>query len=239
MYSQQKLPILVEVYGGPRGQLVTNEFKFPRHIRSIMAVYNAGFAVLCVDGRGSANRGHEFESQITMPYLGVNEAADQTEVDGSVMQFAKSLDFERVAVYGWSYGGYLALKCIAHHPHTFKMAIAGSPVTDWMLYDTAYTERYLGVPSTKDPAVAARYRASSVLVDAPLFPNEPNRVLIVHGDQDENVQIEHSMKLSAELVKLGKPHTLQPFHGERHGFKSHESNIHLDTLMLYWLQNYL
>lgn len=149
-----KYPTLLSVYGGPKSQLVSNDYKFPRLMRQFMTV-QFGFAVLIVDGRGSSDRGLEFESYIYRR-LGTVELKDQLEAidwvarekigaqPTSAGELVSVIDINRVAINGWSYGGYLSLMGLAQFPEKFKLAIAGAPVTRWELYDSAYTERYLG-----------------------------------------------------------------------------------------------
>lgn len=112
---------------------------------------------------------------------------------------------KRVGIYGWSYGGYLTLMGLAQYPDVFKVAVAGAPVTSWELYDTGYTERYMGLPESNFSA----YQQSSVLSYVHQFPDEEGRLLIVHGLLDENVHFTHTTQFISALVKAGKPHTLQ------------------------------
>jgi len=168
----QKYPTLVSIYGGPRSQMVTNEYKLPKFLRVFLAT-RTGHAVVMIDGRGSNDRGLEFEGRLRNR-MGQVEIQDQ--VDG-LRYLAKPengglVDMERVAITGWSYGkslvtcrtqkepvqdlrlvfafphrlgGYLSLMALAQYPHIFKIAIAGAPVTQWELYNSAYTERYMGL----------------------------------------------------------------------------------------------
>lgn len=165
-------PTVLHIYGGPKTQLVTNEFKFPRLMRYLMSVY-FGFAVVIIDSRGSNDRGLKFEAQLQYR-LGTIELRDQMEGlkflhDTKFGGQSKSvIDLERVAISGWSYGGYLSLMALAQYSDFFKMAIAGAPVTQWELYDAAYTERYMGLPEEQIEA----YRKSNVLSYACTFPDE-------------------------------------------------------------------
>jgi dipeptidyl aminopeptidase/acylaminoacyl peptidase len=171
-------PTLLHIYGGPKTQLVVNEFKFPRLMRYLMSVY-FGFAVVIIDSRGSSDRGLQFEAHIKHR-LGTVELKDQLEGlrflhDTKFAAIGRSsdglcrpvIDMGRLAITGWSYGGYLSLMALAQYPDVFKMAIAGAPVTQWELYDAAYTERYMGLPSENEEA----YRASNVLAYVDQFPN--------------------------------------------------------------------
>ncbi|KAI8881153.1 alpha/beta-hydrolase [Backusella circina FSU 941] len=242
----QSYPTLLHVYGGPKTQLVMNDFKFPRLVRYLMSVY-FGFAVVIIDSRGSNDRGIQFEAYIKSR-LGRVELKDQMrglehvvehkigaeprEKDGVL---ASVVDMSRLAITGWSYGGYLSLMALAQYPEVFKMAIAGAPVTQWELYDAAYTERYMGLPFEN----ASAYEKSSVLHYVDGFPEKENRLLIAHGLIDENVHFLNTESLVSELVKLKKPHYLQVYPTEKHGLRHASVNEHFETLMFYWLVNYL
>lgn len=157
--------------------MVTNDYKLPRLQRYLMSVY-FGFAVVVIDGRGSSDRGLEFESYIK-DRLGLVEIEDQIAglqhiYDAKIgaepttdNRLESVIDMTRVAITGWSYGGYLSLMGLAQRPDIFKIAIAGAPVTQWELYDSAYTERYMGLPSTNSKA----YNDSSVLSWVERFPD--------------------------------------------------------------------
>ncbi|RKP05417.1 Alpha/Beta hydrolase protein [Thamnocephalis sphaerospora] len=190
--------------------------------------------VVIIDGRGSAERGLPFEGHIR-GRLGTVELEDQLAGLRWLASNHELVDLDRVAISGWSYGGYLALMGLAQYPDAFKLAVAGAPVTSWSDYDSAYTERYMGLPTDNSQG----YERSSVLSYVDRFPDEANRLLIVHGLMDENVHFTHSEKLVAALVRRDKPHHLQPYPGERHGLRSPEVNEHYETLMFWWLLNYL
>uniref|UniRef100_A0A8R1XYJ9 Uncharacterized protein n=1 Tax=Onchocerca volvulus TaxID=6282 RepID=A0A8R1XYJ9_ONCVO len=219
-------PVIQLVYGGPGVQLVRNAWSTWVGFRKFASL---GYAVLMVDGRGSSNRGISFEAAIKNK-LGTVEIEDQVE---GLREVAKRtdglLDLTRVAVMGWSYGGYLALLCLAKNPNVYRAAIAGAAVTCWRLYDTAYTERYLGLPS--DPT----YKDSSVLNYVNQLPNEVDRLLIVHGLIDENVHFSHTERLIEALIAAGKPHRVQIFPSERHGVRSIEASEFYDASMLSFL----
>ncbi|KAG0369808.1 hypothetical protein BC939DRAFT_422044 [Gamsiella multidivaricata] len=231
----QKYPTLVSIYGGPRSQMVTNEYKLPKFLRIFLAT-RLGHAVVMVDGRGSNDRGLEFEGQLRHR-MGQIEIRDQVEG----LQFLARpengglVDMERVAISGWSYGGYLTLMALAQYPHIFKLAIAGAPVTQWELYNSAYTERYMGlVHENKDG-----YIKSNVLNWVDKFPDAENRLLIAHGLIDENVHFKNTDTLAADLIRHNKPHQIQIYPTERHGLRDARVNEHFETLMFYWLKNYL
>ncbi|RKP25697.1 Alpha/Beta hydrolase protein, partial [Syncephalis pseudoplumigaleata] len=193
-----------------------------------------GFAVVIIDGRGSSQRGLAFEAPIQRR-LGRIELADQLAGLRWLARERGIVDMERVAISGWSYGGYLSLMGLALYPDAFKLAIAGAPVTQWEAYDSAYTERYMGLPSEHP----TEYMLSSVMHYIDYFPNEENRLLIVHGLMDENVHFTHTERLMNALIKRNKPHHVQFYPGERHGLRHAEANEHYETLFFWWLLNYL
>ncbi|MFD9321615.1 prolyl oligopeptidase family serine peptidase [Streptomyces sp. NPDC060053] len=202
------LPVLMDPYGGPHG---------PR----VLAAHNAhltsqwfadqGFAVVVADGRGTPGRSPAWEKAIHHD-LTVS-LDDQIE---ALEDLAKShpLDLSRVAIRGWSYGGWLAALAVLRRPDVFHAGIAGAPVTDWRLYDTHYTERYLGDPATTPEA----YAKSSLVTDEGLSsPAEPHRpLMIVHGLADDNVVVAHALRLSSALLAAGRPHEVLPLSGVTH-----------------------
>ncbi|KAK9722351.1 hypothetical protein K7432_002739 [Basidiobolus ranarum] len=234
----RKYPTLLHVYGGPRGQVVTNDYKCPRFLRMFLAT-KLGFMVVMIDGRGSSERGLEFETQIRWR-LGTVELDDQVDglrylLENPSSQVSSMIDANKIAISGWSYGGYLSLLALAHYPDIFQIAIAGAPVTDWMLYDTAYTERYMGMPEENPEG----YRNASVLDHVEKFPDSEHRLLLAQGLIDENVHFTHVELLVNALTKSNKPHQLQLYPNERHGIRHPATNEHFETLMFYWLKNYL
>jgi dipeptidyl-peptidase-4 len=119
------------------------------------------------------------------------------------------LDLDRVGITGWSFGGYLAALAVLDRPDVFHAAVAGAPVTDWSLYDTAYTERYLGTPDGNPDA----YARTSLLTRA---GDLERPLMIIHGLADDNVLAAHSLQLSSSLLAAGRPHTLLPLSGVTH-----------------------
>ncbi|ORZ32351.1 Alpha/Beta hydrolase protein, partial [Catenaria anguillulae PL171] len=210
-----------------------------------------GFAVVVVDGRGSMHpeRGVKWEAGLVDTVLGDGELADQLDaLDLLVEEAGVPLDLARVAMVGWSYGGYLSLMGLAKHSTRVKLAVAGAPVTCWTQYDTAYSERFLGVPASPndDSDVArrmrAQFKASSVLAHVHGFPKEyaPNRLFLVHGQLDDNVHKSHHLDpLIDALVKAGVPHTVQLYPHERHGLRQVHTIEHFETQLLWWLTQFL
>jgi dipeptidyl-peptidase-4 len=200
-----KLPVLLDPYGGPHAQRVLsgrNAYLGPQWLA------DQGFAVLIVDGRGTPGRGPDWDRAVAFDFAGVT-LTDQVDALQAAGERFADLDLSTVAIRGWSYGGYLAALAVLRRPDVFHAAIAGAPVTDWRLYDTHYTERYLGHPDEK-PEV---YAANSLIDDAPKLERP---LLIIHGLADDNVVVAHSVRLSAALVAAGRPHALLPLPGVTH-----------------------
>ncbi|XP_063979014.1 dipeptidyl peptidase 9 [Diachasmimorpha longicaudata] len=229
----QRYPTILQVYGGPEVQLVSNTFKGMRHLRMHMLA-SQGYCVVLIDSRGSHYRGLVFESHIRKR-MGLVELRDQVEVLRLLADKLGYIDLNRVALHGWSYGGYLSLMGLIQYPDVFKLAIAGAPVTCWNLYDTGYTERYMDLPRDNYHG----YMNSSVMTYASRFPDEENRLLIIHGQMDENVHFFHTSELINALVKSGKPYQLQVYPTERHSLRSLDATRHYETTLLSFLQNHL
>jgi len=202
-----RLPVLVNVYGGPHVQTVTNSWGMTADLRA-QFLAREGFVVFKLDNRGSARRGHRFETPI---FLNMGGIEVQDQVDG--VRFLSTLpeaDTSRVGIYGWSYGGYITLRCLVKAPDVFKAGVSGAPVTSWDGYDTFYTERYMDTPLNNQEG----YRESAVMIHAPALRG---RVLLLHGMLDENVHFRHTARLINAMNEANKPYDLGIFPGERHG----------------------
>ena len=199
-------PTLVQVYGGPHAQTVTNSWSLTIAMRA-QYLRSQGFLVFLLDNRGSARRGLAFEAAIKHN-MGHVEVDDQ--VDGVRWLVAQGLaDADRVGIYGWSYGGYMAAIGLARAPETFKVAVAGAPVTHWDGYDTHYTERYMGTPQSNPQG----YTQSSVNSHVETIAG---KLMLIHGLIDENVHFRHTARLINALIKARKPYDLFLFPDERH-----------------------
>jgi dipeptidyl-peptidase-4 len=199
-------PTLVYVYGGPHAQLVVDAWSLTVTMR-VQYLCSLGFLIFVLDNRGSARRGLAFEAVIKHD-MGHAEVEDQ--VDGVRWLVAQGLaDPQRVGVFGWSYGGYMALMCLARAPEIFKVAVAGAPATHWDGYDTHYTERYMGTPQSNPQG----YQVSSVVNHV---ADLQGRLLLVHGLIDENVHFRHTARLINALIAARKPYDLLLFPDERH-----------------------
>ncbi|XP_048470153.1 dipeptidyl peptidase 9 isoform X1 [Rhincodon typus] len=229
----RKYPTILFVYGGPQVQLVNNSFKGIKYLR-LNTLASLGYAVVVIDGRGSCQRGLLFEGALKNK-MGQVEIEDQVEGLHWVAEKYGFIDLNRVAIHGWSYGGFLSLMGLIHKPKVFKVAVAGAPVTVWMAYDTGYTERYMDVPESNQQG----YEAGSVALHVDKLPNEPNRLLILHGFLDENVHFFHTNFLVSQLIRAGKPYQLQIYPNERHSIRCPESGEHYEIMLLHFLQEYL
>jgi len=218
------LPVLLDPYGGPgaqrvlaaRGAYLTSQW-----------FAEQGFAVVIADGRGTPGRGPAWERTIAGDLAGPVLEDQVDALHAAAARFA-DLDTGRVAIRGWSFGGYLAALAVLRRPDVFHAAIAGAPVTDWRLYDTHYTERYLGQPdqekdsydrssliSLAERAVVPRPGAvSGRPEDGSATPPRP--LMIIHGLADDNVVVAHTLRLSAALLAAGYPHTVLPLSGITH-----------------------
>jgi len=228
-----KYATILYVYGGPNVQLVRQMY-YGNRLGFQDFTQLLEYCVVVVDGRGSDNRGLEFEFAIKHQ-MGQVEVLDQVEGLLHVANETNCIDLSRIAVSGWSYGGYLSLRFICQRPELFKVAISGAPVTEWPLYDTAYTERYMGLPTTN----AQGYQDGSVVAQANRFPNEANRLLILHGLNDENVHFSHTAALISALIHAGKPYQMQVYPSERHAARGSDSSEHMDCAVLHFLQEHL
>ncbi|WP_030544978.1 prolyl oligopeptidase family serine peptidase [Streptomyces albus] len=204
------LPVLMDPYGGPHGQRV-----LAAHNAYLTSQWFAdqGFAVVVADGRGSPGRSPAWEKAIAHDFAGVT-LDDQVEaLHGLAGSFP--LDLGRVAIRGWSYGGYLAALAVLRRPDVFHAGVAGAPVTDWRLYDTHYTERYLGHPAER-PEV---YDANSLVTGEGGLSGAAGQhrpLMVVHGLADDNVVAAHTLRLSSALLADGRPHEVLPLSGVTH-----------------------
>ncbi|MFG2135791.1 prolyl oligopeptidase family serine peptidase [Streptomyces sp. NPDC048650] len=203
------LPVLLDPYGGPHGQRVV-----AAHHAYLTSQWFAdqGFAVLIADGRGTPGRSPGWEKAV---HKNLAPVVLEDQVD-ALHALAESFPFDlgRVAIRGWSFGGYLAALAALRRPDVFHAAVVGAPVTDLRLYDTHYQERYLGHPD-REPTV---YAENSLVTDEGLSGAvEPHRpLMIVHGLADDNVVVAHSLRLSAALLAAGRPHEVLPLSGVSH-----------------------
>lgn len=210
------LPVLLDPYGGPHAQRAVAAAH--AHLTSQWFA-DQGFAVLVTDGRGTPGRGTRFERAVRFDLAGP-ALEDQLDALAAAAAQHDRLDTSRVAIRGWSFGGYLAALAAIRRPDVVRAAIVGAPVTDWRLYDTAYTERYLGHPDVEPEAYA---RSNLVGTDgllrgaAPIpVGKRPPGMLLIHGLADDNVVAAHALRLSSALLAAGRPHEFLPLSGVTH-----------------------
>ncbi|MFD3628456.1 prolyl oligopeptidase family serine peptidase [Streptomyces sp. NPDC058698] len=226
------LPVLMDPYGGPHGQRVV-----AAHNPYLTSQWFAdqGFAVIVADGRGTPGRSPAWEKAVKDDIAAV---VVQDQVDAlQALAGDFPLDLDRVAVRGWSFGGYLAALAALRRPDVFHAAVVGAPVTDLRLYDTHYQERYVGHPD-EQPDV---YRRNSVIDDAGLVdaagPHRP--MMVIHGLADDNVVVAHSLRLSSALLAAGRPHEVLPLSGVTHMTPQEEVAENLLRLQLDFLRRSL
>lgn len=220
--SGRKHPALVRVYGGPTVQTVKDSWEVTQDLRA-QHLAASGYVVFRLDNRGTPRRGRAFETS-NYRRLGTLEVEDQ--IAGARWLAARpEVDGARIGIYGWSYGGYMALLCLLRAPDLFKAAVAGAPVTDWDGYDTHYTERFMGTPADN----ADGYRGASVL---PIAASLARPLLIVHGMADENVHFRHTARLINALNAAGRAYELLAFPDERHLPRGHGDRLLLERRLL-------
>jgi dipeptidyl-peptidase 4 len=217
----KRYPVLVDVYGGPGVQSVMNAWGNLFH----QYLVQHGYIVFALDNRGSGLRGMKFETTLVENGAGRMAGVEvRDQVRG--VEFLRSLpyvDGQRIGIFGWSYGGYMTLMCLMQAPDAFAAGVAGAPVTDWTLYDTHYTERYLSTPQ-QNPA---GYAASNVLTYADRLRRP---LLLVHGMADDNVLFAHSTVLMKKLQDLQKPFELMTYPGGKHGLmRQSAAGLHAST----------
>jgi dipeptidyl-peptidase-4 len=221
------LPVLLDPYGGPGFQRVV---RTPAAFIASQWFADQGFAVLVVDGRGTPGRGSAWERAVLHDFTVALE--DQVDGLGAAAERFGFLDLSRVGIRGWSFGGYLAAMAALRRPDVFHAAVAGAPVTEWRLYDTHYTERYLGHPD-EEPGV---YRRNSILEDAARLERP---LVLIHGLADDNVVVAHTLQLSAALFEAGRRHELTLHPHVTHLSRSEAATENLLRLQLDFLRRAL
>lgn len=226
--DQGPLPVLVDSYGGP-------------HARRVLGVATAnltaawfaanGFAVLVTDGPGAPGHSLGWEARIAGDLAGPTLEGQVAALERAAGDHPGMLDLSRVAIRGWSFGGYLAALAVLRRPDVFAAAVSGAPVTDWALYDTHYTERYLGTDAMAEPYVRSSIVDEAAALTRPL--------LLIHGLADDNVVAAHTLRLSRALLEAGRPHEVLPLSGVTHFTPSEEVNTNLLVLQLEFLRRHL
>ena len=222
----KRYPAIVDVYGGPGVQRVLDNWTGGSFTQILT---RAGYMVYQLDNRGSALSRQSISS--TNSRQTWRNRSGRSGAGRALARLADFVDPARIGVWGWSYGGYLTLMLMFKAPEVFRAGVAGAPVTDWSLYDTHYTERYLGRPQVN----AAGYAASSVL---PYAKDLKGKLLMMHGMADDNVLFLHSTKLFRMLQDLGKPFDVMVYPGAKHGLvRQHEGRHAYATIKRFFDRN--
>lgn len=221
-----KYPVLMNQYSGPGSVSVTDRFGigWDEYLAS------EGVLVVSVDGRGTGGRGEEFK-KMTYGKLGYYESIDQIEA-GKYLQSLPFVDVKRIAIWGWSYGGYMSSLCLFKAPEVFSMAIAVAPVTNWRYYDSIYTERYMGLPQDNPNG----YDDNSPI-------NHVNglqgKLLLVHGTADDNVHVQNAIELAERLIQAEKQFDMMLYPDKNHSIYGGNTRMHLYTLLTNYIKNNL
>ncbi len=224
------LPVLMDPYGGPHFQRVMNH---RARWNESQWLANQGFAVVVADGRGTPGRGLGWARAVSLDLAGP-VLEDQVDALHGVAARHEFLDLNKVAIRGWSFGGYLAALAVLRRPDIFHVGVAGAPVTEWRLYDTHYTERYLGVDP--DGADGNAYDRSSLLPEA----KELRRpLLIIHGLADDNVVVANTLQFSQRLTEAGRLHSILPLSGITHMTPQEAVAEHLLTVQVDFIRQAL
>lgn len=215
MEDGRRYPLVMVQYSGPGSQEVRNRYAPDWELYLAMQ----GYVVACVDPRGTGARGRSFRNQ-SYKQLGIVETHDQIEA-ARVLGRYNYVDSSRICIWGWSYGGFMALNCLINGGESvFKAGIAVAPVTDWRLYDSTYTERFMQTPQSNDGG----YALSELITKASRLRG---RLLLCHGTADDNVHIQHSMLFVDNLVKAGIPFEMQIYPNKNHSILGADARLHL------------
>lgn len=226
----KQYPVIVEVYGGPHVQTVNRNWE--RMTDQFFA--HEGYIVFRLDNRGSYNRGKRFEDVI-YHQTGGPEVRDQL-LGVDWLKSQPFVDPDRIAIQGWSYGGYMTLMVMLQaEPDTFAAAASGAPVTDWSLYDTFYTERYMGTPQNNPDG----YEKSSVFYHLDRWQGDLPPLLLMHGMADDNVTFDNTTRLMAAMQERGLIFDLMTYPGQRHGIRGQALSTHLMKTRMRFLDRYL
>ncbi len=225
----RKYPVLLYVYGTPGAQTVTDAWGGSRYLWH-QHLAGQGYIVASVDARGTGGRGRAFEKA---GYLRQGEVVSNDLMDAA-RHFATRpyVDAERIGMWGWSGGGYTTGLTLARGRRLFKAGISVAPVTDWRLYDTIYTERFMRTPQENPQG----YEQTSVLTHAPKMTAN---YLLIHGTADDNVHFQNSVQLSAALQQAGKQFDFMLYPNKNHAIPGAQTQLHLFTLMTNWLKGNL
>ena len=204
--GSRRLPVIMSPYGGPHARMM---LAAGLSFGTDQWLADQGYCVIVADGRGTPGRGPAWDRSVRGDLASPALEDQVAALEAVAEMFPRDIDTSRVGIRGWSFGGYLAALAVLRRPDVFHAAVAGAPVTEWRLYDTGYTERYLGLPQ-EEPE---NYDRSSLL---PLAANLTRPLLIIHGLADDNVVVAHTLHLSSALLAAGRPHAVLPLTGVTH-----------------------
>ena len=224
--KSKKYPVLLTQYSGPGSQSVRNRWSLDWED----ALSHDGYIVACCDGRGTGFRGEKFK-KCTYADLGRKEVEDQISF-ARFLTKQEFVDAERIGIYGWSYGGFMALNCALHGEGLFRMAIAVAPVTSWRYYDTIYTEIYNGLPQDNPKG----YDDNSPLTHAEKLA-ERTKLLIIHGTADDNVHFQNSMEMCRRLNDAGKQYDMMVYPDQNHSMRPSATSLARQKMIDYTLEN--
>lgn len=224
--ASKRYPTVMHQYSGPDSQEVLDQF----YIGWEYALAQAGYIVVCVDGRGTGGRGTEWR-KCTYRELGLRESSDQIAAAEALPKQFNYIDGSRIAIFGWSYGGYNTLMSLCRGK-VFRAGVAVAPVTDWRFYDTIYTERFMATPQVNNKG----YEASSVLSIA---HNLHGDLLVIHGTADDNVHLQNTMRLATELVKADIPFEMATYTDKDHSIYGGNNRQHLYSRIIEFLDRKL
>ncbi|MBR2326718.1 MAG: S9 family peptidase [Alistipes sp.] len=222
----KKYPVLLTQYSGPGSQSVRNRWSLDWED----ALSHDGYIVACCDGRGTGFRGEKFK-KCTYADLGRKEVEDQISF-ARFLAKQEEVDAERIGIYGWSYGGFMALNCALHGEGLFRMAIAVAPVTSWRYYDTIYTEIYNGLPQDNPKG----YDDNSPLSHAEKLA-ERTKLLIIHGTADDNVHFQNSMEMCRRLNAAGKQYDMMVYPDQNHSMRPSAMSLVRQKMIDYTIEN--
>jgi dipeptidyl-peptidase-4 len=232
--ESREYPVLMYVYGGPGSQTVLDSWGGQRYLWHSYLAQELGMIVVSVDNRGTGARGKAFKSA---PYerLGLVEAADQQAAARHLADLPY-VDAERIGIWGWSYGGYMALLGMLTNdgPNLFHLGVSVAPVTDWRQYDTIYTERYMSTPQANPEG----YRVTAPVTYAERLQPDQD-LLIIHGDADDNVHFQNAVQMVDALIAANKQFDFMMYPGRNHGIYGGITRLHLFTMVTDYLEENL
>ena len=227
--ESKKYPLLMFQYSGPGSQSVSNSY-FNTNDYWYQLLANQGYIIACVDGRGTGFKGAEFK-KVTQNELGKYELEDQIAAAKKLGEL-DYIDADRIGIWGWSFGGFMASNAILKGNDIFTMAIAVAPVTSWRFYDTIYTERFMTTPQEN----ASGYDENSPINHVDKLKGD---FLIVHGGGDDNVHLQNTMRMVEALIQANKQFDWAIYPDKNHGIFGGNTRLHLYTKLTNFIKEHL